>query len=141
LEGQIPVLFPPGTGWPSCTPGALASLFVASYDSQCYGGGVLTRFQSPLRPTISRPVCLGIRPPCGTGDQFFFLFHRNYIQTFAGFLICGALSDERMPPASTRGNHRYTTRHGPYRKHLFHHSVFSHFRGNVSTERFPSDGR
>jgi hypothetical protein len=26
-----------------------------------------------LRPTVSRLVCLGIRPPCGTHEQFLFL--------------------------------------------------------------------
>jgi hypothetical protein len=37
---RSPYLYPPGTGWPSYTPQALGSLFVASYDSQDYGGGI-----------------------------------------------------------------------------------------------------
>jgi hypothetical protein len=41
-----------------------------------------------LRPTVSRPVCLGVRLPSGTRDQFFF-------STVAGLLFCSALSDER----------------------------------------------
>jgi hypothetical protein len=36
-----------------------------------------------LRSTVSRPVCPGIRPLSGTCDQFFFLFHENYLQIFA----------------------------------------------------------
>jgi hypothetical protein len=43
-----------------------------------------------LQPTVSRPVCLGVRCPSGTRDQFFFL-----LQTVAGLLFCSALSDER----------------------------------------------
>jgi hypothetical protein len=44
-----------------------------------------------LRPTISRPVCLGVGIPYGTHDQFSFIS-----LTIAGFLIWGALSDEKM---------------------------------------------
>jgi hypothetical protein len=33
----------PGTGWSSYTPQSLCSLFVASYDSQGYGGGIRSR--------------------------------------------------------------------------------------------------
>jgi hypothetical protein len=31
-----------------------------------------------LRPTVSRPVCLGVRRPSGTRDQFFFLFEISF---------------------------------------------------------------
>jgi hypothetical protein len=44
-----------------------------------------------VRPTVSRPVCLGIKHPSGAHNQFFFF----YCQTFAGLLMWGALSDER----------------------------------------------
>jgi hypothetical protein len=37
-RARSPYLYPPGTGWSSYTPRALGSLFVASYDSQSYGG-------------------------------------------------------------------------------------------------------
>jgi hypothetical protein len=42
-RARSPYLYAPGTGWPGYTPQALGSLFVASYDSQDYGGGILTR--------------------------------------------------------------------------------------------------
>jgi hypothetical protein len=31
-----------------------------------------------LRPTVSRPVCLGVRRPSGTSDQFFFLLQISF---------------------------------------------------------------
>jgi hypothetical protein len=55
-----------------------------------------------LRPTISRLVCSGIRPLSGTGDQFFFLFLRNYLQALVVPFNMGALSDERTGLLCTR---------------------------------------
>jgi hypothetical protein len=46
-----------------------------------------------LRPTVSRPVHLGIRHSSGTADQFFILLE-IFFKTFAGLLFCSALSDE-----------------------------------------------
>jgi hypothetical protein len=43
-----------------------------------------------LRPTVSRPVCLGIKPLSGAQEQISF-----YCQIVAGLLMWSALSDER----------------------------------------------
>jgi hypothetical protein len=39
---RSPYLYAPGTRWPSYTPRAMGSLYVVSYDSRGYGGGILT---------------------------------------------------------------------------------------------------
>jgi hypothetical protein len=40
-RARSPYLYPPGAAWPSYTPWVLDPLFIASYDSQGYGGGIL----------------------------------------------------------------------------------------------------
>jgi hypothetical protein len=44
-----------------------------------------------FRPTVRRPVYLGVGLPSGAHDQIFV-----FCLTIAGFLMCGTLSDERM---------------------------------------------
>jgi hypothetical protein len=46
LEGQVPVFISPRNRVAQLYPRALGSLFVASYDSQDYGGGILTRLNT-----------------------------------------------------------------------------------------------
>jgi hypothetical protein len=66
-----------------------------------------------LRPTVSRPVCLGIKHPSGAYRPDFY-----YCQTVAGLLMCGALSDEKagLPFTITDGprhrNHIRAESHG-----------------------------
>jgi hypothetical protein len=46
LEGQVPVFIFPKNSMVLLYPQALGSLFIASYDSQGYGGGIRTRLQT-----------------------------------------------------------------------------------------------
>jgi hypothetical protein len=46
LEGQVPVFISPRNRVAQLYSQALGSLFIASYDSQGYGGGIRTRFQA-----------------------------------------------------------------------------------------------
>jgi hypothetical protein len=45
LEGQVPVFISPRNRTAQLYPQALCSLFVASYDSKGYGGGISVRFR------------------------------------------------------------------------------------------------
>jgi hypothetical protein len=48
LKGQVPTLIAPRNRVAKLYPRALGSLYVASYDSQGYGGGILTRLHTGL---------------------------------------------------------------------------------------------
>jgi hypothetical protein len=74
LEGQVPIFISPRNRVAQLYPGALGSLFVASYDSQGYGViltlpptglGVLilplkVKIKAMLRLTVNQSVCLGV---------------------------------------------------------------------------------
>jgi hypothetical protein len=49
LEGQVPIFISPRNRVVQLYPRALGSLFVASYDSQSYGGGILTHLHTGLQ--------------------------------------------------------------------------------------------
>jgi hypothetical protein len=48
LEGQVPVFISPRNRVAQLYPQALGSLFIASYNSQGYGGGIRTRLYGEL---------------------------------------------------------------------------------------------
>jgi hypothetical protein len=49
-----------------------------------------------LRPTVSRPVCLGVRRPPGTCDQFFFLLEIFFRQLRVCYFVAPSLSRGRV---------------------------------------------
>jgi hypothetical protein len=56
LEGQVPVFIPPRNRVAQLCPLALGSLFVSSYDSQGYGGGIRIR----LHASVDQSVRVGV---------------------------------------------------------------------------------
>jgi hypothetical protein len=83
-----------------------------------------------LRPTVSRPVYLGIKHPFGAYDQIFIT-----CMTITVLFLWGALSDERT------GVFLITPLHGPSRKYRFQQYLYCCKRircsGNVFTEPLP----
>jgi hypothetical protein len=49
-----------------------------------------------LRPTVSRPVRLGVRPPSGTRDQFFFLLEIFFRQLRVCYFVAPSLTIGRV---------------------------------------------
>jgi hypothetical protein len=49
-----------------------------------------------LRPTVSRPVCLGVRRPSGTFDQFFFLLEIPFRHLLVCYFVASSLTRGRV---------------------------------------------
>jgi hypothetical protein len=49
-----------------------------------------------LRPTVSRPVCPGVRRPSGTRDQFFFLLEISFRQLLIYYFVASSLTRGRV---------------------------------------------
>jgi hypothetical protein len=80
LEGQIPVFISPRNRVSQLYPQALGSLFVASYDSQGYGGGI----QTCLHAGSSCYIALGWT----TAQKTHLLPSNGYMQTHTENISC-----------------------------------------------------
>jgi hypothetical protein len=49
-----------------------------------------------LRPTVNRPVCLGVRPPSGARDQFFILLEISFRQLRVWYFVAPSLTRGRV---------------------------------------------
>jgi hypothetical protein len=57
---------------------------------------VLIEVEVTLRPTVSRPVSLGVRRPSGTRDQFFFTLEISFRQLRLGYFVAPSLTRGRV---------------------------------------------
>jgi hypothetical protein len=86
LEGQVPIFMSPRNRVAQLYPQALSSLFVASYYSQGYSGGIRTqrvRVSVILPLTVSQSVSLGVEPHLGLMTRYL-LLSDNYGLVFVG---------------------------------------------------------
>jgi hypothetical protein len=49
-----------------------------------------------LRPTVSQPVCSGVRRSSGTRDQFFFLLEISFRQLWLCYFVAPSLTRGRV---------------------------------------------
>jgi hypothetical protein len=68
LEGQVPVFKSPRNMVAHLYPQALGSIFVVSYDSQGYGGGIRTRLHTSLCELTSK-LCPAYNPSARTNRK------------------------------------------------------------------------
>jgi hypothetical protein len=77
-------------------------IFVILYDFCLLSTGIINiryleiyvqiEVEVSLRPTVSRPVSLGVRPPSGTRDQFFFLLEIFFKQVRVCYFVAPSLT-------------------------------------------------
>jgi hypothetical protein len=82
LEGLVPEFISPMSRLAQLFPRTLGSIFVASYDSQGYSGGILTHLHMGLyclglRLLVSWSVYLGVRFSFVAHDQIFLIISRS----------------------------------------------------------------
>jgi hypothetical protein len=70
----------------------LTEILASTVDSQLW---TELEVEVKLRPTVSRPVCLGVRHPSGTRDQFFFLLEIFFRQSRVCYLEAPSLTRGR----------------------------------------------
>jgi hypothetical protein len=83
-----------------CETGQLmAACEIPSFDRsawQYYLAVVIAIEEVDLRPTVSRPICIGVRRPSGTCDQFFFLFEISFRQLRVCYFVAPSLTRGRV---------------------------------------------
>jgi hypothetical protein len=57
---------------------------------------LLIEVEDNLRPTVSRPVCLGVGHPSGTREQYFFLFKILFRQLQVCYFVAPSLTRGRV---------------------------------------------
>jgi hypothetical protein len=62
----------------------------------CWPHFQLLEVEVNLRPTVSRPVCLGVRRPSGTCDQFFFRLEISFRQLRVCYFVAPSLTRGRV---------------------------------------------
>jgi hypothetical protein len=138
LEGQVPVFISPRNSVAQICPRHWVLFPSPLTTRRDYGGGILTCLhttslvQRPeevevevnLRPTVSQPVCPGVKRPSGTRDQVFFLLEISFRQLRLCYFVAPSLTRGRIcnllvqlllglsRAAALRSKSRRT--HGPY---------------------------
>jgi hypothetical protein len=113
LEDQVSVFMSPSDRVAQLYPQAPGYLFVAFYDSQGYGGGILIRLHTgSVRPSVCLSVCLSIYlslySPLDLGRFFSFLIYTQSVE------LLGRGSARRKAAIYTQNNantinaHRHT---------------------------------
>jgi hypothetical protein len=82
-----------------------------------------------LRPTVSRPVCLGVKHLSGTRDQFFFLLEISFRQMRLCYFVAPSLTRRRVCNLLTIASGTCQSSHSQSKSRRTHgHILHSHLR-------------